>query len=307
MNTSRIYSLLKYDWAINKHKVCLTMTLITIVYFCLMLLSFFAKGNLDLSLSEGSPMIIAAFVNSYFKYALIAAVIVVTTILHHKFTNPRSATGYLSLPGTSAEKYTVMLADYATAAIALFFIYLVCYAITMLLGWFVAPGLDWMVNPLMFDSPNNVNDVFLAINGNHGSQEVNEAFEQLKNSGDVSVDVITSFVDVARQIQWFAPIFALCEFFAYICLNMLFRTNGQLKTIAVFFAVGFFLMVCFIGTLVFEIKDTFDIAGDVSPKVALETVTSIFVNVRYLLWASPVVLVGLAYLFYHQICKKQAK
>ena len=307
MNTSRIYSLLKYDWAINKHKVCLTMTLITIVYFCLMLLSFFAKGNLDLSLSEGSPMIIAAFVNSYFKYALIAAVIVVTTILHHKFTNPRSATGYLSLPGTSAEKYTVMLADYATAAIALFFIYLVCYAITMLLGWFVAPGLDWMVNPLMFDSPNNVNDVLLAFNGNHSSQEVNEAFEQIKNNGGVSVDALTSFIDVVRQIQWFAPIFALCEFFAYICINMLFRTNGQLKTIAVFFAAGFVFMMFFMGTLVIGIKNSMDIFGDVTPDVAFETITSIFSFVRYFVWVSPVVLVGLAYLFYHQICKKQAK
>lgn len=302
MNTSRIYSLLKYDWAINKHKVCLTMTLITIVYFCLMLLSFFAKGNLDLSLSEGSPMIIAAFVNSYFKYALIAAVIVVTTILHHKFTNPRSATGYLSLPGTSAEKYTVMLADYATAAIVLFFIYLVCYAITMLLGWFVAPGLDWAINPLMFEHPKNLNDVVLALEGQNLNDLQRTAIEE-----GISSDSFASFFDLATNLAWFTPIISLCEFFAYICINMLFRTNGQLKTIALFFVAGFFLMIFFGVSLLIGIKHSMDVFGDVTPEVAFETIAGMFNGVKYFVWASPAALVGLAYLFYHQICKKQAK
>lgn len=302
MNTSRIYSLLRYDWAINKHKVCLTMTLITIVYFCLMILSFFAKGNLDLTLSAGSPIVIAAFVKSYFKYALIAVVFVVTTILHHKFTNPRSATGYLSLPGTSAEKFTVMLSDYAITALGLFVIYLVCYAITMLLGWCVAPELDWAINPMMFDHPKNLNDVVLALEGQNLNDLQRTAIEE-----GISSESFASFFDIATSIAWFAPIFSLCEFFIYICVNMLFRTNGQLKTIALFFVAGFFFMVIFAGSLVFGIKHSMDVFGDVTPEVAFQTVAGIFNAVKYFVYASPVALVGLAYLFYHQICKKQAK
>lgn len=300
MNTSRIYSLLRYDWTINKHKICLTMTLITIVYFCLMILSFFAKGNLDLTLSAGSPLVIAAFVNSYFKYALIAVVFVVTTILHHKFTNPRSATGYLSLPGTSAEKFTVMLSDYAVTALGLFVIYIVCYAITMLLGWFVAPELDWAINPMVFDHPKNLNDMILALEGLNDLQRA--AIEK-----DISSESFASFFDIATSLAWFAPIFNLCEFFIYICVNMLFRTNGQLKTIALFFVVSFFFMVFFAVSMVLGIKHSMDIYGDVTPEVAFETIAGMFNAIKYFVYASPAALVGLAYLFYHQICKKQAK
>lgn len=302
MNTSRIYSLLRYDWTINKHKICLTMTLITIVYFCLMILSFFAKGNFDLTLSAGSPLVIAAFVNSYFKYALIAVVFVVTTILHHKFTNPRSATGYLSLPGTSAEKFTVMLSDYAVTALGLFVIYIVCYAITMLLGWFVAPELDWAINPMVFDHPKNLNDVILALEG----QNVNDLQRAAIEEG-ISSESFASFFDIATSLAWFAPIFNLCEFFIYICVNMLFRTNGQLKTIALFFVVSFFFMIFFAASMVIGIKHSMDIYGDVTPEVAFETIAGMFNAVKYFVYASPAALVGLAYLFYHQICKKQAK
>lgn len=302
MNTSRIYSLLRYDWTINKHKICLTMTLITIVYFCLMILSFFAKGNLDLTLSTGSTFLIASFVNSYFKYALIAVVFVVTTILHQKFTNPRSATGYLSLPGTSAEKFTVMLADYAVVALGLFVIYIVCYAITMLLGWFVAPELDWAINPMMFDHPKNLNDVVLALEGQNLNDLQRTAIEE-----GISSESFASFYDIVTNLAWFTPIFNLCEFFIYICVNMLFRTNGQLKTIALFFVAGFFLMIFFGVSLLIGIKHSMDVFGDVTPEVAFQTVAGMFNGVKYFVWASPAALVGLAYLFYHQICKKQAK
>lgn len=278
------------------------MTLITIVYFCLMILSFFAKGNLDLTLSAGSPLVIAAFVSSYFKYALIAVVFVVTTILHHKFTNPRSATGYLSLPGTSAEKFTVMLSDYVVTALGLFVIYIVCYAITMLLGWFVAPELDWAINPMVFDHPKNLNDVILALEGLNVNDLQRAAIEE-----GISSESFASYFDIVTSLAWFAPIFNLCEFFIYICVNMLFRTNGQLKTIALFFVVSFFFMVFFAVSMVLGIKHSMDIYGDVTPDVAFETIAGMFNAIKYFVYASPAALVGLAYLFYHQICKKQAK
>lgn len=302
MNTSRIYSLLRYDWTINKHKICLTMTLITIVYFCLMLMSFFAKGNLDLTLSAGSPLVIAAFVNSYFKYALIAVVFVVTTILHSKFTNPRSATGYLSLPGTSAEKFTVMLADYAAAALGLFVIYLVCYAVTMLLGWFVSPELDWAINPFVFERPKDINDVVVALQG----QNLDELQQAALEKG-IASDSFAAFFDTVNTLTWFTPVFNLCEFFLYICINMLFRTNGQLKTIAIFFAAWFVFIVFFTVSIVLGIKNSIDIVGDITPEVAFDVIHKIFNTVMYFVYASPVALAGLAYLFYHQICKKQAK
>lgn len=108
----------------------------------------------------------AAFIQSYFSYAQLAMVFVVTTILHAKFTNPRSATGYLSLPGTSLEKYIVMLVDYALASLAVFALWIVLHYLTMAVCWMVSPEISWNVNPLQFLTPvRSMDDLVMKMEG----------------------------------------------------------------------------------------------------------------------------------------------
>ena len=53
MNSNRILSLIRYDWAINKNKFSLTMALIAIIYVCCVLLFFTSKNILASPCNSG--------------------------------------------------------------------------------------------------------------------------------------------------------------------------------------------------------------------------------------------------------------
>ena len=288
------------------------MTLISVVYCCLVLLYFYAKSSIDftgtITTPDGFPTVMAAFISSYFQYAQMAMVFVVTTILHAKFTNPRSATGYLSLPGTSLEKYIVMLADYALAYIAVFVLWVVLHYLTMAVCWFVSPEVSWNVNPLQFITPaTSMDDIMLKIEGVTFTDAMNTA---LAESG-MPEFFFNGLKDIVYTMYWFAPIVTLVQFFAYICVNMLFRTNGQLKTIAIYFAAGFVLTILFTITFCVAMAHDISAIGDVSETAVASAIIGdlmAMLNIwKWLCYFTPAILVGLAYLFYNQICKKQAK
>ena len=311
MNANRIYSLLRYDWVINKHKLGLAATLISVIYCGLVLLYFYSRSAIDFSgqvaVPEGFPTVMAAFIHSYFSYALLAMVFVVTTILHTKFTNPRSATGYLSLPGTSLEKYIVMLADYAIATVAVFVLWIAFHYLTMAICWMVTPEMNWNVNPLQFLMPAASLDNFsMTMEGINWEEKMNEAAIQ---SG--MPEFFNYFMDMLMTLVWFSAVINLVQFFAYICLNMVFRTNGQLKSIAIFFAGGLAFGIFCAITMAIVVAHDVSAAGalsqDAVPQAIVGDLMAVLTCLKYLCYFSPALLAGLAYLFYHQICRKQAK
>lgn len=307
MNYNRILSLIRYDWTINKHKLGLTMSLITIIYICVVILYFTSKSLFEIdTLSENVPYLMSRFISSFFNYAQLAMVFVVTTLLHQKFTNPRSATSYLSLPGTSAEKYFVMLAEYALGALAVFVLYLVCHSLTMIVCWWVSPEVSWLVNPFTYLFPvQDINEAMLAMEGRSWSETMQEMMEN-------DSEILVGFINAVMAFAWFGPIFTLCEFFAYICVNMLFRTNGQLKTIAIYFASTIVLSVLGIITFVMAFgAEISRLDGHISHNemqaLVMNDFTIAFNTITYFCYTTPLILIGLAYLFYRQICRKQAK
>ena len=313
MKSNRILSLIRYDWAINKNKFSLTMALITIIYVCCVLLFFTSKNIFHIdNLEPETPVIMTQFIAAFFEYAKIAMVFVVTTLLHQKFTNPRSATNYLSMPGTSTEKYVVMLSEYALGALAVFVLYLISHSLTMLTCWFVAPELDWLTNPFLILFPfKNLDEFSVVMNGMSWESTMNQMKEVAVNE-KVAPELLTLFFRTVSTFMWFAPIITLCKLFAYMCGNMLFRTNGQLKTIAIFFAVSMVLaitmIVCSIAVFGAEIHQ---LAGNVSPEelnnIIFGNVIMVMNIMTYVCYFTPLILIGLAYLFYRQICRKQAK
>lgn len=311
MNTSRIYSLLKYDLALNKHKLGLTMSLITIIYFCFVILYFTSKNIFEIgNVSPEFPTVMAGMISSFFNYAQIAMVFVITSMLHMKFTNPRSATSYLSLPGTSAEKFVVMILDYALGALAVLALMIVCHYITMLVCWIVSPEVSWAVNPFVFNDPMKNIDAFSMIFNN--GQTWNEFVQQPLDGADEAMrPMFDAIVNMIKVSVCFQPFFIVCELLVYACVNMLFRTNGQLKTIALGFAAYFVLLVVVVICSVVVFSHVIPSNGDIDPTAMAEImghyIMTIFTIIKYGYYLSPVVMAGLGYIFYRQICRKQAK
>ena len=313
MNSNRILSLIRYDWAINKNKFGLAMSIVAIIYVCVVLLFFTSKNIFHIdSLEPETPVVMSKFIGAFFEYAQIAMVFVVTTLLHQKFTNPRSATNYLSIPGTSAEKYIVMLAEYALGALAVFVLYLICHSLTMLICWYVAPELDWLTNPFLILFPaRNFNEFSLAMSGISWESTMNQ-MQEVASEEDLAPELLAMLFKSVHSLMWFTPIILLCKLFAYMCGNMLFRTNGQLKTIAIFFAASMaFAIIVIIGTVVAFSAEIQALSGNVSHEelnnLIVGNVITVLNIVTYFCYATPLILIGLAYLFYRQICRKQAK
>lgn len=313
MNSNRILSLIRYDWAINKNKFSLTMALIAIIYVCCVLLFFLSKNIFHIeSLEPETPVIMSKFIGSFFNYAQLAMVFVVTTLLHQKFTNPRSATNYLSIPGTSAEKYVVMLAEYALGAAAVFVIYLICHSLTMLTCWYMFPALDWLTNPFLILFPaKNLDEFSVVMNGVNWESTMYQMQEVAANE-QLAPELLTLFFTTVSTLMRFTPVITLCELFAYMCVNMLFRTNGQLKTIAIYFAVSVvFAITMIICSIVVFGTEISQMAGNVSQEelnnLIMGNVITVLNVMTYFCYATPLLLIGLAYLFYRQICRKQAK
>lgn len=305
MNTNRIKSLIRYDWVTNRQKLNLTVGLIVIIYACLALLTYFSKGVYFGEVNPELPTILAQFIQGYFSYAQFAMEIVITTILHHKFTNPRSSTSYLTMPGTSLEKWTVMLLEYVMGAVTVFGLYILCHVATMFVGWILAPELHWLVNPLE-DTMDKVNNYLIAING----QSWNDIVTGVENVEGMTGEAIKSILDTVELMAYFTLIINIFSYLVYICLNMCFRTNGQIKSIAIIFGGTFVFTVIAIVSMILTFAGIAE-GADVDPTMAADSISSTMMTLvyiwRFLIYASPLFCVGLGYLFYRQISRKQAK
>lgn len=314
MNFNRIISLIRFDWAIIKNKFVLILSLATIITLCVVLVYASSKSIYNFRIEPETPYLLATMISACFEYAQLAMVFLVTTLLHQKFTNPRSATSYLSMPGTSAEKYFAMLSEYALAALMTFVVYLFFHSVTMLVGWFYAPEFDWAINPFSFVIPvSNINDLTMTMQGHSWDSTMSQLAEMAENE-NIAPGVLSAFISSINAILWFSPVITLCQFFAYICVNMLFRTNGQLKTIAIFVSCSIVftivLIIACVGIFGHEIA-TLSADNSVSEveitNIIMTYLTRFFDGLKYLCYSTPLIMIGLAYLFYYQICRKQAK
>lgn len=297
MNFHRIQSLLRYDWTLQKRTISLAFIITTALYICLVFMFFMFKGILNFEGQdlEGLPVASAIFCNSFFSYAQIAMVLVVTQILHEKFTAPRTSLSYLTLPGTNTEKWLVMLLDYAIVAFALWILKLVMFDLTMFIGYCMAPDHSWTFNPFIF----------------YFAQD--EIIESVRNSaaaGDqLGYELVQTMIDKVMTPALSMSIFVnLFQLTIYIVLNMCFRTHGQLKTIACL--IGASAVLGFVA-IIMTVRFVVSYVGDVSPSIITEWIVgdgfSMANCIRWYYYSAPFLSAAMLYLFHWQICRKQAK
>lgn len=306
MNFNRIQSLLRYDWTLQKRTISLAFIITLALYICLIFLFFVFKGAFDFDIQGDNHLPVAAilFCNSYFNYAMVAMMIVVTQVLHEKFTAPRTSLSYLTLPGTNAEKCLVMVLDYAIVALALWVMQIVMYDVTMLIGYCLAPDLHWIFNPFSFFFTLNTNrwmEIFTA--GTTAGIAGNSAGDELGR--EMIAKMMDKILWPAMTMTIFVNLFQLA---VYMVVNMCFRTHGQLKSIACLLG---FSAVMVIVTLCMSASYFINYSGDVSPAILTNWVVgdgfSVANCIRWYYYSTPFLCAALLYLFYKQICWKQAK
>lgn len=280
--TKRILTLLRYDWLLNKRKALTILGMYLIVYICLTLFYFYIKGNV--SSSPKLPFIMQNFIHSYFNVLLIITGLYVTTLLHQKFTNPQSSTTYLALPGTSTEKFIVLLADYAVAIAAVWAMYVIMFVASMAVFKFNEPSYDWCLNPFFFLKSNMSADLDVAI-GNQSATLANSL------SGLISASLYMSFFTSLLSLSY------------YMVLNMCFRTNGQVKSIALYFGTIVLLVILSISVVLsFASKLHYD-ADEQLP----EQFCTFLDVIKYITYAVPLYCAITLAILHTQIRFKQAK
>lgn len=301
MNFNRIQSLLRYDWTLQKRSISLAL-IITLALYVIMVLLFFlfkATFNFDAQGFEGLPLASVMFCNSFFSYAQIAMVLVVTQILHAKFTSPRTSLSYLTLPGTNAEKWLVMLLDYAIVAFALLVLQVVMYEVTSLVGYLMSPNLSWSFNPFAYTMFQN--ELFESIRQ-----------EQLATGDVVANEMMTQMLDKIMIPAMSMALFGnLLQLGIYIVLNMCFRTHGQLKSIACLMGFGAVMGIVFMVMAFNFIASVVTLNGDITPDFILNWIAgdgfSMANCLKWYYYSTPLLSAAVLYLFYKQICWKQAK
>lgn len=291
---SRVKSLLLYDWAIDKNKITTTLGIIVGLYAALFIMAYWNQtrdGIFSFTGEGGETLVTFANVSvmNYFEYATLIVGILTTVILHRKFTNPQTSVQYLALPGSRLEKYLVMIADFVIVCLAMQVLYLVVYAISMLICQFTYPELSWWMNP--YGNSELVERLM-------GSERIT-----LSDGGELYPAREFMNTNTIQLLIWLSPFLSLTTFGLWTNVNMLFRNNGILKSIGIFILAYIVLIVMLI---IFT-------AGFVTYVATLD----IFEKTRYLnyvprvikafLWLQIPLSLFLQWLFYRQIAKKQAK
>lgn len=313
MNNSsinRISSLVRYDWMLHKHSIKLTFAVIGIVYICFALVFLAAKAAIDFSISESTPQILATFCMSFFSYAEIAVVLMMTTIVVEKFCSPRTATAYLTMPGSSLEKFVVVLIDFTLAILATKVLFLITFYLTMGIGFVFLHELDWAQNGFALLLPTGqtqmVYDMLKSFTGQNAGPSPVELIQNNAPEGGQP-----AFVNVIAQLMsasiWMNPFASIMVFAYYMVLVMLFKTYAQIKAIGCIVLTNIVYAVCVtIVTLSFVWKAAN--AGSLSyPDTLIEEFTPLFKLATYFLYCTPIFAAGLLYTFYIQIRYKQAK
>lgn len=316
---ARVGRLLRYDWVIDRSRYRTTLIIIGVIYVALMLTTFCTNEDVlrslfDLSVGGSGRTLVPAigmvgsYVANYFHYAAYVMVIVATVALHRKFTQPQTATSYLALPGTRLEKATAQCLHYAAALAALGALYLVAFYVTMLVGQLRYPevGMWLATNPL---EPVSWDDFAEGLTVGMSVSAEGDAAGPAAVHGFLAA-FPTALLRLLTLAQWMAPFSMVLGIALYASVNMCFRHNGQLKTIAL--AVAAYLVLVLLGicgtvAVVVACRD-YAVQHGISYDQALYDVArAVYFTLCVLLWLTPLLAAGAVALFFRQVARRQAK
>ncbi len=299
-NINRVGQLLSYDWMLHKRTLILAAILIPLIYILIAFLTFVSNSELNMSTPNTQlPLLMVTACSSFFSFAHTAGIIVITTLLTEKFCYPRTATSYLTLPGTSLEKVVTMFAEYFFAYVVIYVTYIVMHYVTMGIGYLFVPELNWGVNifKLMSFAPQLGN-----VNG-----DLNSLTLDLQNIKGIehSESLPDSLVSFIQTVYWFSPFLTIMQVTFYMILNMFFKTNVQIKAIACCVILWVALIFAtIIGSCTYFGMHRSD---EVTPDIIMNFATTVVTVSRYFMYATPAIACGFLYIVYKQVCGKQAK
>lgn len=297
----RIGDLLRYDWAMEKRRFVLPFVIFAIAYILCTFSTFYpgySSGHLN---NDNLPILIMIFVNSFFSYAQLILILIVTTILHRKFTQPQSSCLYLTLPASPIEKFIVMLLDYVIAFTALYIVYIALFYLTMFIGYLLEPGYNWALN-IFNNEPGFLRKTIETI---QAAQE-----HRISAEGDLAQNsTVNLFIDHILSHYTALTVFSLfvnlAVFLYYLILNMCFKHNAQIKSIGIFLLTGFILTIAFIiGFGTYAATRDFT---DMNEARLLHMMTRTFDIIYYTMLATVPICLAEGYILYRQIRYKQAK
>lgn len=296
---ARVHALLSYDWMLGKRKFYYALG----IMFCIWLVaasissfSAFAYGSANPALSV---MINSA---SFFSYFHMAMVLVVTTLLTTKFITPRTSTAYITLPGSSLEKFVAMLADYAFGAIAVVVLEIVCMALLGAVGSLITGNMDWWMWFAVVDNPSEmikqVIDIKMQETGRNSWEEINKSMEVL---GFGSFDELINYF-ASSSLMFFSTCTNIASTLFYAVLVMCFKKNAQIKAVASYVGIYAILVVACIIAVVVVLIGALN-QGDAAMGATTMGIMKSLLGVMY---ASPLFIAGFGAILYRQIAKKQA-
>lgn len=308
---TRVGHLLAYDWASLRSQAIYGV--LAIVAISLGWVTFSMFSMLALEQNVGYALYTLGTIHNL---ASLAMIFWLTSLLHRKFTDARSALVYQTLPASSWEKALTMLINYLVASVALYLLFVLLY--------YVASGIA-----LLIDAQSQIADnpfVQALVNPNY----IIEKFNETTNSGvNVSYDntlsitsgetaVALSSEDFMHElfrfitrpdIYYLSLLDGPLELLIYIVLNMCFRSHAQIKSVLIMIGalvvLGVTAGVVAIGQLS-DVINTNEVSDEVSQWMYGEMI-QVVKNIGYSLYAIPFLMAGFVYLFYRQVKYRQVK
>lgn len=312
MSLNRILNLLRYDWSLYKRNYILTVAIFASIFVitgtCSLLWGLLGP-NADANICK-LPVQLIMFSNTFYEYSSIAMILLVTVVLHHKFTNPRTATAYLTLPGTTGEKLTVMCIDYIFGYVSLMAIYYAGLVMLLVVGNILAPEANCLeaFKVIFTSSPTEIINFIYGNMRNPGDAESFDAAMATLNDAVPGFDKL--FGHMMNVVMWFGWISTAATCLFYMVLNLCFKKNAQLKAIAVEVGIGVVVAICVIAYVVWfavNSPESFMQGTDPSamlsgPAQLVNQFLDILVGFFYL---TPFLCLCLLGILYRQISKKQ--
>lgn len=308
---TRVGHLLAYDWASLRSQAIYGV--LAIVAISLGWVTFSMFSMLALEQNVGYALYTLGTIHNL---ASLAMIFWLTSLLHRKFTDARSALVYQTLPASSWEKALTMLINYLVASVALYLLFVLLY--------YVASGIA-----LLIDAQSQIADnpfVQVLVNPNY----IIEKFNETTNSGvNVSYDntlsitsgetaVALSSEDFMHElfrfitrpdIYYLSLLDGPLELLIYIVLNMCFRSHAQVKSVLIMIGalvvLGVTAGVVAIGQLS-DVINTNEVSDEVSQWMYGELLQVVKI-IGYSLYAIPFLMAGFVYLFYRQVKCRQVK
>lgn len=303
---ARVGALLKYDWMLGKRKFTYTIGIIFCIWLIAVIFAFW--GNVIFN--DGNSLLSTTILvqsSQLFNYFHIAMVLVITTLLTSKFISPRSSTAYLTLPGSSLEKFVTVLIDYLFGSVSIYALTLVCQIMLSTVGSLIDGDMNWWIwVSAMYDPSHFVHqiiDMKMAEQGVDQWDEINYGMEAL---GFGSFDeFIGQFMTPKFWILGLTS--SISGILFYLNLVMCFKKNAQVKAIASYVGIVAVIVVisvfCFIG---WAATYFYNLNGEIEPNMVLVFVNK-FMNIFFgIMYITPIMAVAFGYMLYRQIAKKQA-